>query len=210
MFSFSFLNPVLANYDVYSAARSGNLAAIQRFLKEGKIDINERSSQGYTLLHYASDNNRPLVVEFLLKNGATIDSITPFPLKFTPLHLASEKRSVRVVPILIKYGADVNAVTASRKTPLHLASISRSTRVASILIKNKADVNAKDILGYTPLHYASIYGLEIVIMLVENGADIKVKTDKGWFLNKQTPLGVAMKAGNKAVIKYLKSKGATE
>ena len=129
---------------------------------------------------------------------------------YTPLHYASKHEQPLAVEFLLKNGAAVDLASFYGFTSLHLASISGSLRVIPILIRNKANVNAKDNSGYTPLHYASsIYGqLEIVIMLVENGADINARTVG--FLEGHTPLKFAMRTGNKAVVKYLKSKGATE
>ena len=73
LFSFSFLNPVLAD-PIHNAAKDGNLATIRQLLKAGKVDINKRDFSGFTPLHLASEHGDPLVVEFLLENGAAIDS----------------------------------------------------------------------------------------------------------------------------------------
>ena len=175
LFGFSFLSPVLAD-PIHTAARDGDLVTVQRLLKEGKVDINEKGWGRNTPLHYASENGQPLIVEFLLESGAAIDPRQRYAM--TPLHFASKHGSARVVPILIKYGANVNAVTASMETPLH---------------------------------FASEHGhLEIVTMLLENGANINARTEKVFFYGGSTPLSLARDSGNKAVIEYLKSKGATE
>ena len=159
-----------------TAARDGDLVTVQRLLKEGKVDINEKGWGRNTPLHYASEYGQPHIVEFLLENGAAVDPRQHYAA--TPLHLASQHGSARVVPILIRYGANMNAVTTSKNTSLH---------------------------------YASENGhLEIVTILVENGANINARTEKILFLGGSTPLGLAMDSRNEAVVKYLKSKGATE
>ena len=72
--------------------------------------------------------------------------------------------------------------------------------------KKRAEVNTKDENGLTPLQYASQNGhLEVVICLIENGADVHLwNTDfsedgKHW----ATPLHLAAQGGYLEVVKFL-------
>jgi hypothetical protein len=70
-------------------------------------------------------------------------------------------------------------------------------------IKDGANVNEADRFGWTPLHLAAYNGsLEIVKLLVVNGADINTKT----YIGERTPLYVASLNQHQDIVDYLKSK----
>jgi ankyrin repeat protein len=88
---------------------------------------------------------------------------------------------VEVVGILIERGADVTAQINSGSTLLHLALQEEQPEVACILIKHGADVTARTEDGWSPLHLAIRCGqvthlqvIEVVSMLIENGADVNL------------------------------------
>ena len=75
---------------------------------------------------------------------------------------------------------------SGKGSPLHFASARGNKRIAKDLLYAGADVNARNgDNGSTPLHWG-IEDPEIVRLLIENGADVQAKNDKGL-----TPCGVA-------------------
>lgn len=67
------------------------------------------------------------------------------------------------------------------KPPLIQAIIDKDVVQVKELSKNKVLINEK-YKGYTPLHNAILFSdgdMEIIRVLVENGADLKIKNDKG-------------------------------
>ena len=49
-----------------------------------------------------------------------------------------------------------------------------------MLLKNKANVNAKDNWSWTPLHEACLKNkIDVILVLVQNGADLKIKNSDG-------------------------------
>jgi ankyrin repeat protein len=89
--------------------------------------------------------------------------------------------------------------------PIHEAASEGD--VAKVMTQLKGDpllVNTKD-KGWTPLHIATRYGhMEIVVFLLERGADVNAKTDKG----NNTPLMFAVANARKDLVELLVAKGA--
>ena len=69
---------------------------------------------------------------------------------------------------------------------------------AQLLIDYKADVNAKDEKGSTALHYASASHIDLVRLLLKNGADPDIKSNDG-----VSPLFVAALNGRNKIVKLL-------
>ena len=72
--------------------------------------------------------------------------------------------------------------------------------IINFLLQNKlVDVNARDTFGRTALHYACSAGqLELVKVLIENGADVNQKNNGG-----ETPLIKACAFGEVLIVEYL-------
>ena len=84
------------------------------------------------------------------------------------------------VRLLIKVSANVNGKTFEGLTPAILASKKNQTYVLKELIENCSDINAQgDHISTTALHEAAYEGhLQIVMMLIENGANIDQRDEK--------------------------------
>ena len=103
-----------------SACGGGNLANTQTLIKNG-ADINVRTNDGSTLLHYASRSSKGDVLEFLLKrneisvNLATNDNVTPLMCAcFEGGHLGN-------IQTLIKNDADIHVKTKDGCNVFHFA-----------------------------------------------------------------------------------------
>lgn len=77
--------------------------------------------------------------------------------------------------------------------------------VKRLITSGKIDINKMaDISGPTPLMWASSYGqLEVVKILIENGADVNMKDGANW-----TALTCSAKKGYDSVVKFLLEHGA--
>ncbi|HEY8805841.1 MAG TPA: ankyrin repeat domain-containing protein, partial [Clostridium sp.] len=106
--------------------------------------------------HYAinnSQNNYFKIIEFLINNGADINSHHS---KFseTPLHklCARITPQIDVITMILKKGAEVNAINISGKTPVFYCSFNYSVELLNLLVKYGADINIKDKYKNTLLH----------------------------------------------------------
>lgn len=140
--------------------------------------------KGWRALHIAADSEAEKVVEWLLKNGAAVDSETIGLIRpgRTALHFAASKSShaaLRIVQTLLDAKANSGEPTMfGGNTPLHYAVQGGSLEILAALLDHKpghrpADPNYANYSGFTPLHKAVAVpnGEAIVEMLLQNNAD---------------------------------------
>lgn len=186
---------------IHVVASTGAGREIVEILIANGADVNEKNEQGWTPLHLAATCRNPQTAEALITHGADIHSKTIYGQ--TPLHCASYSDCPQVTELLIACGAEIDE-TSKGETPLYTAIENGYPEVVRVLVANGADVNASDRLGNTLLHkavgkeYSRIRRLpfepglkilnhnylEIVKVLIENGADINAK----WGMGGLTPL----------------------
>ena len=168
------------------AALSGKHArAAEILIKHGaNVDIKGKGKQ--TPLHEAITD--VAMVRLQLNRGADVNSQRDD--LSTPLHLAARCGELAVVQVLLEHKPDVNSRDACGETPLHIASwgdyLSREHCIGIVqpLLDRGADVNSLDLDCRTPFHSASLlWRVEIVRMLLDHNANVKVKSEQG-----ETPL----------------------
>ena len=154
-----------------------------------------------TPLHFASSNANLMTVDFILKNGGTVD------MKDlngeTPLFLASSK-SLHVVRLLHIHGANINSTNIHERLPLHYAVECGMFDIVKYLVENGANVSYIDRYGKTPL-FLSIPGnyISIVEYLLQNGSIIDCTDQNGL-----KPIHYASCFGCLEIIKLLMLYGA--
>jgi 26S proteasome non-ATPase regulatory subunit 10 len=100
----------------------------------------------------------------------------------------------------------VNAKDDDSRTPLIWAMSTGQDEIASIILKaakqgaiKDFEIDEQDNAGWSALHVASSKGdLEMVRQLIENGADVNLKTNNG-----VTPVHLAVSHDDADVVKYL-------
>lgn len=94
----------------------------------GKLQINEQDKLGFTALHYAVTQKKPLFVRLLIKNGASVE--IKDALGFTPLFYACGRAAhLEIAKYLIEEcKASIVARTYAGMTCLHCAAyVGKST-----------------------------------------------------------------------------------
>ncbi|MFP3023399.1 MAG: ankyrin repeat domain-containing protein, partial [Wolbachia sp.] len=184
------------------AAQSGKWSVVKLFIDNGAKFNNETTFQG-TPLHFAVQEGNLDMVQFLLDKGAGIEVQNAYNEK--PLHFAVKAGRLDILKLLLDRGANINATDMDGQTPLDLATHKGYNNVVEILRQaqlnldkelliaaEKGDLekvrdsiirgaNAQDSQSWTPLFWAiQKNNLNIVKLLVNNGADINAKDNEGW------------------------------
>ena len=186
------------------AAAWGNRPAVEAFLREEEVDVNEvvdDSAGPLTALYVACERGFTDVVKVLVGAGADVnrgDASTGA----SPLCIAAENGYVDVVTMLVNVDANVNqAKTDDGTTPMYMAAQQGNVDVVRVLADAGANVDQARIDdGATPLFMAVHNGLvDVVKALVDAGANVnQATTDAG-----ATPLHKAAHKGDVRVIKLL-------
>lgn len=121
-------------------------------MESNNIDINSKTYNGRTLLHYAVINNQKRLVRLFIKLGINPEICDDN--YNTPLHLAVVKNKYQIIQELIKSGVNVNVTGEFEQTPLHLAVSCNNLEIVKLLVKNGADCNLVDEQNLKPIDYA--------------------------------------------------------
>ncbi|MBP9846692.1 MAG: ankyrin repeat domain-containing protein [Saprospiraceae bacterium] len=146
-----------------------------RCLLNKAVDLNFRNNEEQTLLMIAIGKNHENIFQLLLEKGCLVNAVDIR--KDTALHYAAFKGSLLACRLLIQHGADPNARGIRNAIPLHNACWNGHLNCARYLASHTDDINSLADEGATPLHLAVIDGtcLELVTMLVDQGADLNYK-----------------------------------
>src|SRR6266404_2558279 len=187
---------------------------VARVLLECGIDVDARSKDDLTPLHFASDFGKLEIAQLLLDHGTNVNAKGVNGA--TPLHFASScvykspEDGVRVALLLLERGADVDAQRDNHWTPLHYASNDGMLEVARVLLDHGANANAKIAAGDTPLHmiHTDKYESEesrvrTAQLLLERGVDVDAQRN-----NHATPLHLASSYGRLEVAQLFLDRGA--
>ncbi|NJM80254.1 MAG: hypothetical protein HC854_12710 [Flavobacterium sp.] len=123
------------------------------------------------------------------------------------LYKAVEKGDIEKVKELLQKGENVNEYSKNGLFPLWRATADNNYEISKLLIENKAKVNQLNKVPPaegTAIELPCQEGyLDIVKLLVENGADINLKGFRGF-----TPIRIAARNGHLEIVKYLAESGA--
>lgn len=233
------------NSAMYWAAEHGHIRTLQRMRSCG-AELNDscgsrlpmvhrrffpnpslyhsRNSVGFLPLHVAARFGQDAVVQWLLKNGARIESLAQslcgcnaslidlsWEPRWTPLHLAICNDNLSTAKLLISRGAALRTPRDPRglvgsSDVLHVAAYENNTGAIEFLVgSGLAGVDDPDSAGYVALHYAcsNIDGLPAVRKLLELGASLEIGGNE-W----GTPLSLACQQGFFEAALVLLEKGA--
>ena len=136
-----------------------------RYMYAG-ISLDSRDKDGTPLLNIACRNQSAVMVEWLLKNGASVDPVSE-DRGYTPLMDAVWKGNLKIASILIERGADVNKMNKEGQTMIILAVGANRSDICRLLVENGADVDFEDGMGMSAYAYARLFKKQDVLAVLE-------------------------------------------
>ncbi len=210
------------------AARRGDLAAMERLLKEG-VDVNVRGKFGITPLFWAMAGNQPESFRFLLEHGADpnvrLHEIRELLIAedSTLMHVLARWDDIRFLKLALAHGGDPNAVNKERMTPLFEAIEADSGGPAGeegmehvrLLVEAGADINFpgwQDLEFTPPMYAAMLNQYDVVWYLLQKGADYRYRTKRGHSLGTEVVDSKVSRASDmypyyQRVVNFLESHG---
>jgi len=152
------------------AASDGDKKAVQGFLKDKEVNVDERDWDDLTALITASSAGHMDIVKILIKGGADVNAADKDGI--TALMEASIMGHEKIVNALIDAGAEVDYNSNSGVTALWLAAGENRVNVMKTLLKKNADASVTRSDGITALMTSSVAGhVEAAKLLLEEAAD---------------------------------------
>jgi len=138
------------------------------------------------------------MAQYLIKHGACLDTVNEN--NNTPLYIACDKGFADIIHCLLEKGANPNIIGQQKCTPLTLAEHHQHTSIVNDLISHGATNHT----GKASILLACERGLlDVIVRLIENGADINAQDAKG-----DTPLHYACEQNYPEIVEYLIAYGA--
>ena len=176
----------------------GRLQDLMKTIDYSKLD--ERSYNGFTMLHFAAKENKPEIVEFLIDSGCSINPVDDE--EQTPLHKAAMCGGLESVQLLLEKGADANKVDSNGDTPFHLAIITGGDIDVVKALATKADLCITKPDGQNALHLAIRYHKVDSIDLMLNHEQVQ-EVISATCQYSYTPLHLAVSLGHLDTVERL-------
>lgn len=115
-------------------------------------------ASGSAPIHYAMLGGNKNTVNFLLNNGAWVNSQNYF--SETALHWACKIGKISLIKLLLKHGICMSMQDTEGNTALHWAADFDNPEVVKFLLENGADPTIKNKRNETPFHIALASGYQ--------------------------------------------------
>ncbi|KAK3511793.1 hypothetical protein QTP70_023189, partial [Hemibagrus guttatus] len=207
-FYYKLANPNIADKrdrdPLHIAGERGHTNVIEILSDSFKSDVLERTKDGSTLLHIASQNGHPKTVLAFINKGVPLH----MPNKYGAvcLHEAAKCGHTAVVEVLLMKGAHIDAITKDGLTALHIAAQNCRPQVVQMLLGLGAQVEIKAGKDMeTPLHIAARVeqGETVAEMLLKSGAEVNTEQENG-----ETAMHIAARHGSLKIMRLLVEEGA--
>ncbi|HEY8509633.1 MAG TPA: ankyrin repeat domain-containing protein [Steroidobacteraceae bacterium] len=172
------VEPVEVHAPLVTAAKAKNFDEVRSLLgARPRPDVNQRSADGTTALHWAVYHNDVDTVRRLLKAGANPNAKNDYG--STPMSEAAVVGNVEVLKLLLDAGADVESPNADGQTALMILARTSNVEAAKLLLKRGANVNAREQWrGQTALMWAAAEAQPAMVeLLIRHGAEVDARSN---------------------------------
>ncbi len=192
-------------------AVSGGHLDCAKFMVENGANINTKNNKGDSLLSLATQRDSVVMVKYLVELGLDINDYVKVEENSQEaagdslIGWAAGKNDNELVQLLIERGADTNAVLKDGQPLLAWAVEKEHTNVLKTLALRGMDFSYRNASGQTLMQIAmkiSFPKPEMILILLENGGDIKTK-DR----NDDSLISWAASQGSVGIVKFLLGKG---
>jgi len=185
----------MADPEIFDIVRAGDVARLSALIAADRTVVNTRSEKGYTPVLIALYHRKPDCLAVLLEARPVLDI----------WDAASVGATARVAELLDADPGLLNAYAPDGFFPLALAAFFGHPETVKLLLARGADVGqaARNPMKIQALHSAVTNSFETVKMLVDAGAPVNAKQDKGY-----APLHEAVNRGDVEMTRYLLAHGA--
>lgn len=160
-------------------SKMGFLDVVKAIVNRKELDINAQDDYGQTALYHAALNDRYEIVKYLLENGADPDITSKK--EFTPLMAALNKASEKTIMPLLESTKNLDYTPASGWNALMFASRYATDEIVQKVINKTQKYDTQTDNGYTSLMMCLSYGkINSAKLLIEKGANTKLKNKDGW------------------------------
>ncbi|KAI9120337.1 hypothetical protein K1719_007370 [Acacia pycnantha] len=151
--------------DVFSACVCGDLEKLRWFVEQEGASFSVPDSNGYYALQWASLNNFPDIVQYVITHGGDVNATDH--MQQTALHWAAVHGATTVADLLLENGARLESADIYGYRAVHVAAQhGQTTFLNHIIAKYNADFDAPDNEGRSPLHWAAYKGFADTIRLL--------------------------------------------
>jgi len=184
-----------AAQEVFDVIRAGDATRLAALLAADRSLVDARNERGHSPVLIAQYHQKRDLVTILLAAGPELDIFDA----------ASVGRTARVAELLDRDPSLVNAFSGDGFFPLALAAFFGFPETVRLLLARGADASqvARNPMKIQALHSAVTGSFDSVKLLVEAGAPVNGKQDKGW-----TPLHEAVNRNDLEMTRYLVAHGA--
>lgn len=167
---------------LFASAKKGDVATIQRLLKQG-VNVDARDEKQRTALLLATWEDHPKVAKVLIDNGGDVNAQDQQ--QDSPFLVAGAQGRIDILKMTLAHGADLKSTNRYGGNALIPASEKGYPEAVRLLISAGIDVNHINDLGWSSLLEVAILGKDTTIyqdiakQLIAAGANINVKDKEG-------------------------------
>lgn len=150
--------------DIFTIARSGTVQEIIYLQNKNPEILNKKNENGFTPLILACYKGNVAVVDYLIKNSATVNTSSEMG---TPLMAATVRGNTEIVKLLLENKANPDLTDGKGTTALMYAVQFKNVAILNLLLQYKANKLLKDNDGKTAFEFAVFSKNEEIINLLK-------------------------------------------